>query len=79
MSSNMRQAIRDEVHMVERFTQSYRSQLGELIQRMNSTLDQPATAGIDFRSMRWCMEAVDMVLASQAEFARAIDQLTSVD
>jgi len=46
MSSDLRRAIRDEVHLVERFTQSYRAQLGELIGRMNR--GQPASGGSIF-------------------------------
>jgi hypothetical protein len=78
----IRRAIDDEAHLVQRFTSSYRAKLAELIDRMNQTLDttSAATDGRpDRQSIRWCVEAVDMVLASQAEFAKAMQRLADHD
>ena len=73
MSSALRQSIHQEVNLVQEFTRTYRAKLAEMIDRLNAS-DGPA-AGSD--SIRWCVEAVDMMLASQAQFAKAMDRLAS--
>ncbi len=77
MLSETRQAIRDEVNLVQRFTQTYRAKLAGMIDRLNSPSIAPLEANPDQQSIRWCVEAVDMVLASQAEFAKALDRLAA--
>ena len=72
MSTQVRQAIKDEVALVQRFTQCYRAKFTELIERMNHPL---AGGRPDLQSLRFCMEAVDMMLSSQAEFAKAMNQI----
>ena len=75
--SALRRTIDEEVDLVQRFTQTYRAKLAEVIDRLNHT---PATGGDarpDGQTLRWCVEAVDMVLASQAEFAKAMRRMAS--
>ena len=75
MSSTLRQAIHEEVELVESFTRSYRAKLGSLIDRMNYTLAGTIPANADWQSIRWCLEAVDLMLCSQAQFAKAMNKI----
>jgi hypothetical protein len=74
MSSIQRKAIHEEVELVEAFTRSYRAKLGELIDRMNRSLSGTLPANADWQSIRWCVEAVDLMLCSQAQFAKAMNR-----
>jgi hypothetical protein len=80
MSSGLRQTIDDEAILVQRYTSSYRAKLADLIDRLNDSLATTTTttdSRPDRQSIRWCVEAVDMVLASQAEFAKAMQRLAA--
>ena len=74
MSSALRQSIQQEVNLVQEFTRTYRAKLAEAIDRLNAPLGGP-NGRSDLQTLRWCVEAVDMMLASQAQFAKAMDRL----
>jgi hypothetical protein len=78
MSSALRQSIRQEVDLVHTFTRSYRAKLAKLIDCLNHTLENSGSQP-DRQSIRWCVEAVDMMLASQEQFAKAMDKLARCD
>ena len=58
---------------MERFTQSYRRKFAQLIDRMNRS--EPAS---DLQCVRLCVEAVDMMLASQSQVAQSLRQMTEL-
>ena len=59
------QRLRQEVDLMERFTETYRRKFASLIDRMNRS--QPTS---DLQCVRLCVEAVDMMLASQSPVAQ---------
>jgi hypothetical protein len=65
------QRLRQEVDLIERFTQSYRRKFAELIERLNRTDDSS-----NLQCIRLCIEAVDMMLVSQSQVARSLRELT---
>jgi hypothetical protein len=70
MSAVAMQRLCQEVDLMERFTQSYRRKFAELIDRMNRA--QPTS---DLQCMRLCVEAVDMMLASQSQVALSLREM----
>ncbi len=76
MPNQLDRTIRQEAQWVQQFSSNYRSKLAELIDRVNRSLAAPGQTP-DWQSVRWCIEAVDLVLASQAEFAKALNQLAT--
>jgi hypothetical protein len=66
------QRLRQEVDLIERFTQSYRRKFAELIERLNGRTDDPS----NLQCIRLCIEAVDMMLVSQSQVARSLRELT---
>ena len=66
------QRLRQEVDLIERFTQSYRRKFAELIERLNGRADDPS----NLQCLRLCIEAVDMMLVSQSQVARSLRELT---
>jgi hypothetical protein len=72
MSSHLCGQLRQEVDLISRFAESYRRKFSALIEQMNHPHD-PAT---DQASLRLCVEAVDMILATQQHLADAITQIT---
>lgn len=72
MSAFATQRLRQEVELMERFTQSYRRKFAEIIDRMNRS--QPAS---DLQCVRLCVEAVDMMLASQSQVAQSLRELAA--
>jgi hypothetical protein len=56
---------------MERFTHTYRRKVAELIDRLNG-----AGAPSDLQCVRLCVEAVDMMLASQSQMAKTLRELT---
>ena len=78
MSTETRQAVRREAELVERFVGSYRSQLAELIRVLNGARPAADAGRIEASSVRSCVEAVDFVLASHAQFARSLGRLADV-
>ena len=71
MSAQMNGKLRDEVILISRFTDNYRRRFSSMIDRMNRG-DNPAT---DMASLRLCIEAVDMMLASQKQLCRALSEM----
>jgi hypothetical protein len=67
MSADMQNRLREEVDLIERFTQTYRRKFDVLIDRLNRSGGQS-----DLASVRLCVEAVNMLLSSQAQVARTI-------
>ena len=70
MVSLASQRLRQEVDLMERFAQSYRRKVGDLIARLNG--DQTPS---DLQCVRLCVEAVDMMLASQTQMAQTLREL----
>jgi len=70
MSPLATQRLREEVDIMERFTQTYRRKFADLISRLNRS--DPAS---DQQCMRLCVEAVDMMLASQSQVAQSLKEL----
>jgi hypothetical protein len=70
MSALATQRLRQEVELMERFTHTYRRKFAELIDRMNRS--QPIS---DLQCIRLCLEAVDMMLASQSQVAQSLREL----
>jgi hypothetical protein len=71
MSALAAQRLRQEVDLMERFTQTYRRKFAELIDRINRS--QPIS---DLQCVRLCLEAVDMMLASQSQVAQSLREMT---
>ncbi len=63
--------MRDEAELIERFARSYRSKFSQMIEQLNH---QPREM-TDAQCLRLCVEAVDMVLASQSQLASALSEL----
>jgi hypothetical protein len=72
-AADARQSLDSEADLVDRFARMYRAQLGELVRALNATGQQPT----DVDPIRRCVEAVDMVLASHAQFARSLKQFAN--
>jgi uncharacterized protein with von Willebrand factor type A (vWA) domain len=71
MSTKARIAIRREADLVACFTRSYRAKLARTIDLLNTSLRSPEPRA-DATSMRCCIEAVDLVLASHEQFAKSL-------
>jgi len=65
--------LRQEADLLERFTQSYRRKVAHLIDRLNQ--DPSPT---DLQCVRLCVEAVDMMLASQSQVMRSLRDITAI-
>ena len=72
MATRAVQRLRQEVDLLNRFTQSYRRKFAALIDRMNGT--DPRS---DLQCVRLCIEAVDMMLASQSQVAQSLREMTN--
>ncbi len=75
MSPQQRAQLRQEVELIGRFAESYHKKMAQVIGKLNgcaSVAIQPSDA-----PMRLCVEAVDMMLATQQQLARALWQITS--
>ena len=66
------ETIRREADLIGRVAAYYRSRFGELIERMNRQGDVAS----DLASIRLCVEAVDMMLASQGKIAQALGEMS---
>ena len=73
MPVEMREQMLQEAALAARFSEIYRRQFATLIERLNHNLDPPP----DRDGLRLCIEAVDMMLATQTYLTRAIAQLGS--
>ncbi len=71
MSVETRRAIQREADFVASFTAQYRAKLAKTISLLNAT-HRTAATGHDPASMRFCIEAVDLVLASHQQFAASL-------
>ena len=67
MSADIKDRLRAEVDLIERFTQTYRRKFDAVIERLNGS-GGPS----DLQCVRLCVEAVNMLLTSQAQVARTI-------
>jgi hypothetical protein len=72
MATRAVQRLRQEVDLMNRFTQSYRRKFAVLIDRMNGS--DPRS---DLQCVRLCIEAVDMMLASQSQVAQSLREMTN--
>lgn len=64
--------IENEVRLIQQFADSYRRRISVVIERLNGDLGQVP----DGRSVRLCIEAVDMLLVNQCQLARMVGQLS---
>jgi hypothetical protein len=71
MSSGTRDQMLQEAELAARFSEMYRRQFAELIERLNQNLTEPPGR----EGLRLCIEAVDMMLATQSYLTKAIVQL----
>ena len=65
-----KQRLKDEAAVIERFTQAYRRKFDAVIDRLNQS-----GAPTDLQCVRLCVEAVNMLLSSQAQVARTIQEM----
>jgi hypothetical protein len=65
-----KQRLKDEAAVIERFTQAYRRKFDVIIDRLNRS-GGPS----DVQCVRLCVEAVNMLLSSQAQVARTIQEM----
>ena len=69
---------RDEMDLVARFAETYRRRLFVYIDRLNQT-QSPACHRADAASdagLRLCVEAMDMILETHGQIAKALSQLS---
>jgi hypothetical protein len=74
MSPQQRSQIRQEVDLIQRFSDTYRRKFAALIERMNHAT--AATGAPDAGTLRLCVEAVDMMLATHHQLANAVARLS---
>jgi hypothetical protein len=67
------QRLRQEVDLMERFTQTYRLKFASLIDRLNAAADAPS----ELQCVRLCVEAVNMMLDSHTQVARTLREIAS--
>ena len=72
MADRAVQRLRQEIDLMARFTQTYRRKFALLIDRFNGS--DPRS---DLQCVRLCIEAVDMMLASQSQVAQSLREMTS--
>jgi len=65
--------IQREAELIQRFTETYSKKFSSLIADMNSA--EPHKQ-VDEQCLRLCVEAVDMILATQSQLAAALRQLS---
>ena len=76
MSPQHRRQIRQEVDLIQRFADSYRRKFADLIERMNHATTTAFGTPMDIGSLRLCVEAVDMMLATHHQLANAVARLS---
>jgi hypothetical protein len=65
--------LREEAALVERYVECYRRRFDALIRRLNTTSrTSEVEDGPDRQSLRLCVEAVNMMLATHGQMARAL-------
>jgi hypothetical protein len=72
MPEETRKNVMQEAELVDRFVGTYRQRLAELILTLNHAKSAVDNGRAEASSVRSCVEAVDFVLASHAEFARSL-------
>jgi hypothetical protein len=72
MSSHMAGRLREEADLIARFTDSYRRRFSSIIDQMNRG-ESPES---DLAGLRLCVEAVDMMLASQKQLCKALSEMS---
>jgi hypothetical protein len=75
MPVDARDQMLQEAELATRFAEIYRRQFAELIDRLNRNLHEPP----DRNGLRLCIEAIDMMLATQSYLTRAIAQLGAAE
>lgn len=73
MSPESRGKLLAEADLISRFAESYRRKFSFLIDKMNHRPDP----SLDTASIKLCVEAVDMMLATQKQLANALCELSS--
>jgi len=63
--------LRREIDLIDQVAGYYRGQFGRVIDKLN----HKAPDASDLQCLRLCVEAVDMILASQRQLAQAVLQL----
>lgn len=71
MSTLLSRRLRREAELMRAFAQTYQSKFESIIDRLNRH-DPPS----DLHCLRLCVEAVNMMLASQQQLASAIEQIS---
>ncbi|MEZ0264696.1 MAG: hypothetical protein ACAI43_08215 [Phycisphaerae bacterium] len=72
--------LRAEADLIEAFTRTYGRKFSEMIDQLNHptpTAGAPAQGLSDLQCVRLCVEAVSMMLASQAQVARTLQEFAS--
>ena len=69
------QRLRQEVDLMERFTQTYRLKFASLIDRLNAAADVPS----DLQCVRLCVEAVNMMIDSHTQVARTLREIAGAE
>ena len=70
MSPSQSRRLQEEMDLMERFSRSYRQKFALLIEQLN----RPG-ASSDPTSVRLCIEAMDMMLATQTQVASSLRAL----
>ena len=63
--------LKQEVDLIQRFTETYRRKVSYMIDRMN----HGGSAATNAAGLRLCVEAVDMMLASQKQLCKTLSEL----
>jgi formate-dependent nitrite reductase cytochrome c552 subunit len=71
MSPQLASEILSEVKLIQQFTDTYRRKFSSVIASLNGDLHRAP----DAQAVRLCVEAVDMMLMSQRQLARAISRI----
>jgi hypothetical protein len=79
MKASVQLATQQEADLVQRFARGYRGKLAEIIGKLNNTLVANSTDPRQQESVRYCIEAVDLVLSSHEHFARLLGTLARLD
>jgi len=74
MSPNARERIRQDLDLIERFSRSYRDEFTTLIRELNAD----PTPQIGRKSLRLCVEAVNMLLDMQNQLATTMRSISEV-
>lgn len=72
MSPEIRGKLLAEADLISRFAESYRRKFSCMIDQMNHKRD----ASLDLASLRLCVEAVDMMLSTQKQLAKAMYEMS---